>query len=55
MIYRQKKRDYECKVCGYILSDDEVDENNGLCNRCLIGGSKKEEVEEDYDYWLDYK
>lgn len=34
-----KKNDYECKVCGYILSDDEKDYNDGVCNCCLMGNS----------------
>lgn len=33
---KSKKHDYECKVCGYILSDDERDYNNGICNCCLM-------------------
>lgn len=35
---RLKKYDYECRVCGYILSDDERDYNNGICNCCLMDG-----------------
>ena len=34
-----KKNDYECRVCGYILSDEEKDYNNGVCNCCLMESS----------------
>lgn len=52
MIYRPKKIDYECKICGYILSDEETYENNCICNNCLVHGN---ENEEDCYSWLDYK
>lgn len=51
---RQNKRDYECRVCGCILDDEEMEENNCICNICVVNGSKKE-GEEDYNYWVDYK
>lgn len=52
MIRRMKKMDYECRECGRILSDQEAEENNGMCNNCLISGNKEEE---DYYNWLDYR
>lgn len=51
MSERPKKRDYECRSCGYILEDEEIDENGGICNRCLISG---EDEGGRYD-WEDYK
>lgn len=52
MSSRPKKRDYECRVCGCILDDEEMEENNYICNICLISG---EEEREDNYYWVDYR
>ena len=50
MANRPKKRDYECRACGCILDDEEMEENNYICNICLVSG---EDRKEDYDSWVD--
>lgn len=43
-----KKNDYECRACGYILSDEEKDYNDGICNCCLMD-SREEDYHNKYD------
>lgn len=52
MTKKPNKRDYECRICGCVLTDEEVEENNCVCNVCLIDNL---ECEEDYYSWEEYK
>lgn len=28
--------DYECSFCGRILTDEEMANNNGICDKCIL-------------------
>lgn len=37
-------KDYECKICGRILEDEELDYNDGLCDECWFEVDKRSKV-----------
>ena len=50
-----KKLDYECRSCGYILDDVELENNGELCNECLLNVDYSVLSDEEDEYWEEYK